>query len=74
MIYPSDLKTILQQWETTVQHYSPSSDCHKAVSRCISDIQHLLNQSHTDDLTYEDFLSMEADEYLSSIEAHDNIQ
>lgn len=72
MITISDLQQLTVKWTERMNNPSQPFSYKIALSECIFDLNRLISHSIEEELTYEDFLQAEADNYLSSIEAHEN--
>lgn len=73
MITISDLQNLITKWQERVSNPSQPFAYVNGVSECIYDLNQLISHSIQEELSYEDYLSMEADNYLSSMEAHEHI-
>jgi hypothetical protein len=72
MITVSDLQQLTVKWTERMNNPSQPFSYKIALSECIFDLNRLISRSIEEELTYEDFLQAEADNYLSSIEAHES--
>ena len=71
MLYTSDFNQLLNNWNAQLNSKSVDPAYKDALRDCIYDLNSLLTKSIDEELTYQDFLEMEADSYLSSLEAHE---
>lgn len=73
MLYESDVRGLLQQWEARLNcpEADDAPEYRDALRDCIFDLNNLLSKSIEEELSYQDFLEMQADSYLSSEEAHE---
>ena len=71
MIYVADLQKLMSSWQERMESPVQPSAYKDALSECIYDLNNLILRAIEDELTYQDFLDMEADSYLSSMEAHE---
>lgn len=72
MLYNVDITNLISQWQTRANAFGDSTDYALAIHECMFDLNNLLTKSIDEELSYQDFLQMEADSYLSSIEAHES--
>jgi hypothetical protein len=75
MIPLSELQQLMYKWQDRIDHPVHSFDYKTAVSECINDLNTLIDNIISDELSrqedYQSFLDdWEADSYLSSLEAH----
>ena len=68
MITISDLQKLQQSWQDRLDSTIQPLAYRDALSECIYDISVLINSSIEEELSYQDFLSQQADDYLSSEE------
>ena len=74
MIYISDLQQLADEWTERLNNPAQSFEYKNALSECIYDLNQLINHSIEEELDYKEMLdSWEADNYLSSIEAHEAV-
>ena len=73
MITVSDLQNLITKWQERVNNPSQPFAYKNGIGECIYDLNQLISRSIQEELTYEDFLSMEADSYLSTMEAHEAV-
>ena len=74
MIYISDIQQLADKWTERMNNPTQSFDYKNAISECIYDLNQLINHSIEEELDYKEMLdSWEADNYLSSIEAHEAV-
>ena len=74
MIYISDIQQLANTWTERMNNPTQSFDYKNAISECIYDLNQLINHSIEEELDYKEMLdSWEADNYLSSIEAHEAV-
>ena len=65
MLYLSDFNQLLASWQQRIASAQPNSDYFIALQECVSDLQRLLDRSMEEALSYEEYLSQEADYYIS---------
>ena len=74
MITVSDLQQLITKWQEGLEQASQPFSYRIGVSDCIYDLNQLINHSIEEELDYQDMLqSWEADDYLSSMEAHEDV-
>ena len=73
MIYTKDIDELIDTWQLSLQSFKDSPDYVDGIRDCIYDLSNLVTKSIDEELTYQDFLEMEADSYLASIEAHEKV-
>ena len=71
MIYVSDLQHLISQWTDRMRNHAHPSSYRDAISECIYELSKVINSSIEEELSYQDFLSQQADDYLSTMEAHE---
>lgn len=75
MIHVSDLQQLINSWQARVDSPVHPSSYKDGVMDCIYELNQLINHSILNEFTEEDardyFLSQEADNYLSTMEAHE---
>lgn len=73
MIYISDLQQLLSQWQERAKSDSQPTFYKDALNDCVYELNSLIEKSVLEDADYEDMLEeIEADNYLSSVEAHES--
>lgn len=73
MLYPSDITQLINQWSDRITNYNSNSEYADGIRDCIFDLNNLLLDSYEEEDSYQEFLSQQADNYLSTIEAHEAI-
>ena len=73
MIYTKDIDELIDKWQLSLQSFKDNPDYVDCIRDCIYDLSNLVTKSINEELTYQDFLEMEADSYLASIEAHEKV-
>lgn len=73
MITVSDIQQLINKWQERVDNPSQPFAYKNGIGECIYDLNQLILHSIQEELSYEDFLSMEADSYLSSLESHEKV-
>ena len=74
MICVSDLQQLISSWQERMSKQAHPFEYKSALSECIYDLNQLINHSIEEELDYKEMLdSWEADNYLSSIEAHEEV-
>ena len=73
MITVFDVQQLISKWQERIDNPSQPFAYKNGIGECIYDLNCLISRSIQEELTYEDFLSMEADSYFSSMEAHEAI-
>ena len=73
MIYTKDIDKLIDKWQLSLQSFKDNPDYVDGIRDCIYDLSNLVTKSINEELTYQDFLEMEADSYLASIEAHEKV-
>lgn len=73
MITVTDCQKLIDQWTDRMNNPVQSFDYRNALSECIDDMNRLITYSIQEELDYQDFLSMRADDYLSTMEAHEKV-
>ena len=74
MICVSDLQQLISSWQERMGKQTHPLEYKNALSECIYDLNQLINHSIEEELDYKEMLdSWEADNYLSSIEAHEAV-
>lgn len=71
MIYISDLQQLSNSWTERLGNSAQPLPYRDALSECIYELNNLISKSIKEEFDYHDFLEMQADEYLSSIDAHE---
>lgn len=72
MVYENDINKMLSQWQSGL--VNQSADYKVAVMDCIYDLRCLMDKQFAEEaLARECFEEQLADNYLSSIEAHDSL-
>lgn len=75
MIYISDIQQLADKWADRMNNPTQSFDYKNALSECIYELNQLIGKTLCEAMTEQDaidsILSQEADNYLSSMEAHD---
>lgn len=72
MIYVSDVQHLISQWLLRADNFSQPAPYRDALKECAYDLSSLINSSLMEELDYKEILeSWEADDYLSTIEAHE---
>lgn len=72
MLYESDLNKLLGQWTERLDFQTAKQEYKDAVRDCIYDLKCLLDKNFEEEaLAEEAFEQQLADNYLSTIEAHD---
>ena len=73
MVYISDLQQLLSQWQERAKSGSQPTFYKDALNDCVYELNSLIEKSVLEDADYEDMLEeIEADNYLSSVEAHES--
>ena len=74
MICVSDLQQLISSWQERMSKQAHPFEYKNALSECIYDLNQLINHSIEEELDYKEMLdSWEADNYLSSIGAHEAV-
>lgn len=74
MIYISDLQQLVSQWLERMGNPIQSFEYKNALNECVDDLNNLIEKSLEEEIDYKEAMeSWEADNYLSSIEAHEAI-
>lgn len=74
MVYINDLQQIVSIWLERVKNPSQPFEYKNALNECIDDLNSLIEKSIEEEIDYKDALeSWEADEFLSSMEAHEAV-
>ena len=74
MIYASDLQKVVSLWLERMGNQSQPFEYRNALNECIDDLNQVIEKSIEEELDYKEALeSWEADEFLSSIEAHEAV-
>ena len=72
MIYPSDVSKLTSQWTERMGNSSYPQPYRDALMECCNELNTLIDNSIQEEFDYKDYLdSMEADNYLASMEAHE---
>ena len=72
MIYPSDISKLTSQWTERMSNSSYPQPYRDALMECCNELNTLIDNSIQEEFDYKDYLdSMEADNYLAYIEAHE---
>ena len=73
MINVADLQNLIDSWQERVDSPVQPFSYKNALLECIYDLNRIISQSIEEEMTYQDFLQQEADAFLSSIEAHEQV-
>lgn len=74
MIYISDLQNLVSSWLERLGDSSQPLPYRDALNECIYDLNNLIDHSLIEEADYQDMLeSWNADNYLSSLEAHEAV-
>lgn len=74
MVYISDLQQLVSQWLERMGNPIQSFEYKNALNECVDDLNNLIEKSLEEEIDYKEAMeSWEADNYLSSIEAHEAI-
>lgn len=73
MVTVADLQKLTSQWQERLDNPNQPTDYKDALFECIYDINCLINHSIEEELSYQDYLQIEADNYLSTMEAHEEV-
>lgn len=73
MINVADLQNLIDSWQERADSPVQPFSYKNALLECIYDLNKLISQSIEEEMAYQDFLQQEADAYLSSIEAHEQV-
>lgn len=68
MITVNDCQQLADKWTERMNNPTQSFDYKNALSECIYELNQLINHSIEEELTYQDFLDMEADSHISNLE------
>lgn len=68
MIYISDLQQLLNSWMNKRDTYPFTSPYRDALCDCIYELSDFISRNIDDQLSYQDLIDSEADEYLSSMD------
>lgn len=72
MVYINDLQQLVSVWLDRLDNPAQSSDYRDALSECIYDLNNLIESMINEEFSAKEvFDSMAADDYLSTIEAHE---
>lgn len=72
MIYPSDISKLTSQWTERMGNSSYPQPYRDALMECCNELNTLIDSSIQEEFDYKDYLySIEADNYLASMEAHE---
>lgn len=71
MLYINDLSTLLSQWTARMQNPTYPQPYRDAIFECCYELNNLIQNTINEELSaHEYFDSVEADSYLSTLEAH----
>lgn len=74
MITVSDMQQLLASWTERLNTSFQPSPYKDALSECIYELNQLITHSIDEELSYQEYLdSWTADDYLSTMEAHEQI-
>lgn len=73
MVTVADLQKLASQWQERLDNSDQPTAYKDALFECIYDINCLINHSIEEELSYQDYLQIEADNYLSTMEAHEEV-
>lgn len=74
MITVSDIQQLIASWEERLDTSFQPSSYKDALSECIYELNQLITSSIDEELSYQEYLdSWAADDYLSTMEAHEQI-
>ena len=74
MIYPSDLNNLISQWTQRMSNSAYPQPYRDALFECCYDLQKVITDSFEDEIAArEAFESQMADDYLSTLEAHEDV-
>lgn len=73
MITVSDLQQLISKWQERIDSPFQPFAYKNGIGECIYELNQLISDSIQEELSYSDFLSMESDSYLSSMEAHEEV-
>ena len=71
MITISDCQQLVNKWMERVQNPLHSFDYKNALLECVDELNHLINHSIEEELLYQDYLDMEAGNYLSTMKDYE---
>lgn len=71
MITVYDCQQIVNKWTERAQNPLHSFDYKNALSECINELNQLISHSIEEELSYQDYLDMEADSYLSAMKNYE---
>jgi hypothetical protein len=73
MVTLTCLQKLASRWQERLDNPNQPTAYKDALSECIYDINCLINHSIEEELSYQDYLQIEADNYLSTMEAHEEV-
>lgn len=71
MICVSDVQQLIQGWTERLGNPAQPAPYRDALSECVYDLNNLINRSIQEELSYQDYLEQQADEYFSNLEPED---
>lgn len=71
MITISDCQQLVNKWMERTQNPLHSFDYKNALLECVDELNHLINHSIEEELLYQDYLDVEADNYLSAMKDYE---
>ena len=73
MIYVSDLNSLINKWHKKGFQQYKTLEYQEAIAECISDIEELITKTINEEIDYRQAMEeVAADDYLSSMEAHED--
>lgn len=73
MIYVSDLNSLINKWYKKGFQQYKTLEYQEAIAECISDIEELITKTINEEIDYRQAMEeIAADDYLSSMEAHED--
>lgn len=73
MIYINDLQNLVDEWQKRMKNPEQPDSYKNALFDCIYELNGIINHSIQEEMSYQDYLEQEADNYLSSMEAHESV-
>lgn len=67
MIAIADLQQLIEKWQMRAGNPSQPFFYKNAIHECIYDVNQLINDSLEEEMSYKDFLEMEADTYIATV-------
>lgn len=72
MILISDLQQLIDKWQERISPVQPF-DYKNGIEECIYDLNQLIEQDIEEELSYQEYLELEADRCNASLETHERV-